>query len=95
MSPDPAAPPATDAAALRAVVLAGLGQIAPEVDPTTLRGDVSLREQVDLDSMDFLNLLIGVHERLGVDIAEDDYARCETLDGLADAFVEAAARTRR
>lgn len=78
---------------VHAVALDVLAGIAPEAAGLELERDVPLREQVDLDSMDFLNLLIGVHERLGVDIAEDDYARCETLDGLVEAFVQAAART--
>ena len=94
MSPDPAAPPATDAAALRAVVLAGLGQIAPEVDPTTLRGDVSLREQVDLDSRDFLHLVFGLTESLGVDVPEEDYTQLATLDGCVAYLATHGARPR-
>jgi acyl carrier protein len=67
---------------LRAQVLEVLGEIAPEVDPAALRGDVPLRDQVDLDSMDFLNLLVGVHERTGAEIPESDYPKLATLDQL-------------
>jgi acyl carrier protein len=79
---------------VHAIALDVLSGIAPESTGIELQGDVALREQIDLDSMDFLNLLIGVHERLAVDIAEDDYARCETLDGLVETFVRAAESTR-
>jgi acyl carrier protein len=69
-------------AEIRAVVFAELTRIAPEVDPTELVSTVPLRDQVDLDSMDWLNLLVALHERLGVDIPESDYARLVTLDDL-------------
>jgi acyl carrier protein len=67
---------------LRARVLAVLGTIAPEIDTAELHADVPLRRQVDLDSMDWLNVLIGIHEDLGIDIPEADYAKLVTLDDL-------------
>jgi acyl carrier protein len=65
---------------LRDAVLRALGEVAPEADPATLRADVALRDQLDIDSMDFLNFVIGVHEETGVDIPEADYDRLVTLD---------------
>ena len=73
---------ADDDPALREVVLDTLVRIAPEVAPGTLQPGLPLREQVDLDSMDWLNFLIGLHQRLGVDIPEADYRRLVTLDDL-------------
>ncbi len=67
---------------LLAGVLAELTSIAPEVNPADLARTKLLREQVDLDSMDWLNFLIGLHERFKVDIPESDYARLRTLDDL-------------
>jgi len=64
---------------LRATVIATLKTIAPEVEEEDLRGDKPLRNQVDLDSMDWLNFLIGLHEQLKVDIPEADYAKLVTL----------------
>lgn len=71
-----------NAAALLTEVKAILKSIAPEVDADALRTDLPLRDQVDLDSMDWLNFLIALHERLHVDIPESDYARLTTLDAL-------------
>ena len=65
---------------VRAAVLAALAGIAPEVDPATVRADAPLREQFDLDSMDFLNWLIAVGRDLEVEIPEADYGRVATLD---------------
>ena len=67
---------------LRVLTLDVLGGIAPEADPATLRGDVALRDQLDLDSMDFLNFLVAVHQRTGVEIPEADYGKLATLDQL-------------
>ena len=69
---------------LRAVVIATLKTIAPEVEEGDLRPDRPLRNQVDLDSMDWLNFLIGLHEKLKVEIPEADYARLVTLGDVLD-----------
>jgi len=73
-----------DRAQLKATALAVLRGIAPEVDPGDIEPAIPLRQQVDLDSMDWLNFLIGLHQRLGVDIPEADYARLVTLDNVLD-----------
>jgi acyl carrier protein len=64
---------------IRAEVLSVLTTIAPEVEVEDIHDDVLLRDQVDLDSMDWLNFLIGIHNRLHVDIPESDYASLRTL----------------
>ena len=64
---------------IRGVVLSVLATIAPEVEVHDIRDDVLLRDQVDLDSMDWLNFLVGIHKRLHVDIPESDYAGLRTL----------------
>jgi acyl carrier protein len=66
---------------IRAVIRDELGNIAPEMDLTTLDPSADLREALDIDSMDFLNFVIAVHRRLGVDIPELDYPKLATLDG--------------
>ena len=58
-----------------------LGSIAPEADFAILSGSEDLREALDLDSMDFLNFVIALHERTGIDIPESDYPKLRTLDG--------------
>jgi acyl carrier protein len=70
--------------ALRTLVISTLRSIAPEIEETDLASDRPLRQQVDLDSMDWLNFLIGLHQALRVEIPESDYARLHTLDNLLD-----------
>lgn len=67
---------------IRSEVLAVLTTIAPEVAPEDISDDVLLRDQVDLDSMDWLNFLIGIHKRMQIDIPESDYASLRTLSDL-------------
>lgn len=66
---------------LRSVVLEALSDVAPELEPGSLDPQVELRNQLDLDSMDFLNFVLGLHKALGVDIPEADYRKLATLDG--------------
>ncbi|MDD2664845.1 MAG: acyl carrier protein [Dechloromonas sp.] len=67
---------------VRAEVLAILKRLAPEVDPAQIVPDQVLRTQVDLDSMDWLNVLACIHEQLGVNIPELDYGKVVTLDSM-------------
>jgi acyl carrier protein len=71
-------------AEIRALALRILGEIAPEADLSRLAPDVDLREQLEIDSMDFLNFVIGLHEATGADIPEADYGKLATLDACAE-----------
>ena len=67
---------------IRDEVLAVLTAIAPEVEPDEIRDDALLRDQVDLDSMDWLNFLVGLHKRFSVGIPEADYRKLRTLNDV-------------
>ena len=67
---------------LRAKVTSLLLEIAPEVDAKTLARAEPLRRQVDLDSMDWLNFLVSLHQYFGVTIPEADYAKLVSLDDV-------------
>ena len=67
---------------VRQVLFEVLRKIAPEADPRKIPAEENLREALDIDSFDFLNVLIGLHERLGVEIPEADYGRLTTLSAL-------------
>jgi acyl carrier protein len=77
---------------IRNGIVATLKTIAPEVEAGELAADRALREQVDLDSMDWLNVMVGLHQRFGVDIPETDYARLVTLDGIVAYLAQRLAR---
>jgi acyl carrier protein len=65
---------------INATALRLLGEIAPEADVSSLDPDVSFRDQLDIDSMDFLNFVIALHETLHIDIPEADYPKLNSLN---------------
>jgi acyl carrier protein len=68
---------------IKALVLRELGNIAPEIEADQIDPSLDLREQVDLDSMNILDLMVAIHEATGVDIPEADYPRLLCLNDFA------------
>ncbi len=77
--------------AIRETILSQLGKIAPEADLASLQPSENLREALDIDSFDFLNFLIGLHEKLGVEIPESDYGRLTTIEEI-ESYLSARAK---
>jgi len=65
-------------------VIASIVAVAPEADPDTIPEHASLRDELDLDSMDFLNVVQGIHDRTGIDVPERDYPQLATLATAVD-----------
>ena len=77
---------------IKNTVLRILGGIAPEADLTEIKPQVSFRDQLDIDSMDFLNFAIGLSKELGVEVPEADYPKVASLDGCVEYVMEKHAR---
>lgn len=60
---------------LEAALAEELGRIAPDIEPGDIDRDGDLREEFDIDSMDFLNLVTALHKRFDIPIPEADYPR--------------------
>jgi len=69
---------------IRKTLAEALARVAPETDFDALRPERPLRDQLDIDSFDFLNVIVHLHDKLGVDIPEADYAKLATLGGAVD-----------
>ncbi len=67
---------------IRDAVVEALRSVAPELDPSALADTTRLREELDLDSMDFLNVIVAIHAALQIEIPEADYAKVQTLGGM-------------
>ena len=65
---------------IRAKVLEVLGEIAPEADLLSIKPEVPFRDQIDIDSMDYLNFVIALDERFQAGIPETEYTKFVTLD---------------
>jgi acyl carrier protein len=66
------------------LVRGALTSVAPESENQPIDSEVDFREQMDLDSMDFLNFIIALHEETGIDIPEKDYPQLASLNGCID-----------
>jgi acyl carrier protein len=78
---------------IRAVFLEELTRIAPDIDPGTVEDDEHIQDDLELDSMDVLNLVTALHERLGVDIPEADYPEISTARKAAAYLAQASVKT--
>ena len=65
---------------IETAIVTAITGVAPEVDSASLHSGVNFRDELDLDSMDFLNFVLALHERLGVEIPEVDYPHLYTFD---------------
>lgn len=77
---------------IRQAIIRVLSNIAPEADLDTIDPGVNLRDQLDIDSVDFLNFTIGLHKALGVEIPEVDLPKLATLDGCVSYLLSQATR---
>jgi len=69
-------------AEIKHAIFTGLRKIAPESEPEALEPDANVRKVLDIDSYDFLNFLIGLNEKIGVDVPESDYGKLRTLQEM-------------
>ena len=64
-----------------------LFDVAPDLEGEEIAPDETFADQFEIDSMDFLNFIIGLHKATGVDIPESDYSNLVTLSG-ATSYLE-------
>jgi len=69
---------------IRTTLLTCLSDVAPEIGDEEIEDDVDLRDELDLDSMDVLRWVQGIHKALGVEIPEEDYGKIATLGEAID-----------
>jgi acyl carrier protein len=81
-------------AEIEQAVLDSLTSVAPEIDRASLQPDVPLRDQTDLDSMDFLRFVVELHRRLAIDVPEADYGKLTSVAAAADYLGSRLPRTR-
>ena len=66
---------------IRAMIFEVIHQIVPDEDLSNLKGDVRIRDQIEMDSMDFLDIMMELRKRYGIKVLEEDYMKFSTLDG--------------
>lgn len=66
------------------IVLDIIEEIAPDEDLTNVKSEVRLREQLDLDSMDFLDIVMELRKKHNIEVPEADYPELASLDSCAE-----------
>jgi len=69
---------------VRDIVLKIISVVAPDADLSQVKSDVRLRDQLDMDSMDFLDIVMELRKRYKVEVPKEDYPRLATLDGCVE-----------
>ena len=69
---------------IKQVVLDILSDIAPDEDLSVVKPEVRLRDQLSLDSMDFLDIVMELRKKHGIEVPEADYVQLASLDSCAD-----------
>lgn len=69
---------------IRNAVIGILEDITPDEDLSTLKDDVAFREQLDLDSMDFLDIVMELRKRYRIQIPEDEYSRLVSMSSTVE-----------
>jgi acyl carrier protein len=65
---------------IREVIIGILKRIAPDEDLSDIRNDIAFREQMELDSMDFLDIVMELRKLYRIQIPEEDYQNLTTMD---------------
>ncbi len=66
------------------LVIEIISDIAPDEDLSTIKSDVRLRDQLQLDSMDFLDIVMELRKRHGIEVPEADYGQLASLESCAE-----------
>ncbi|HTB63015.1 MAG TPA: acyl carrier protein [Opitutales bacterium] len=69
---------------VKKIVLAIIADIAPDEDLSNVKPEVRLREQLELDSMDFLDIVMELRKKYNIEVPEADYPKLGTLDSCAE-----------
>ena len=69
---------------IREVILDILESIAPDEDLSDLKDEIAFREQLELDSMDFLDIVMELRKRYRVQIPEEDYPALASMKSTCD-----------
>lgn len=69
---------------VKQIVIDIIDEIAPDEDTSNIKPDVNLRDQMDLDSMDFLDIVMELRKQHNIEVPEEDYPKLASLDSCAE-----------
>lgn len=78
---------------IKRVVQEALSNVAPEADLSAIDPAKDWRDQIDVDSVDFLNFVIGVHKTINIDIPDADFPKLTTVNGCVSYLLAATGKS--
>jgi acyl carrier protein len=69
---------------IREIIYNIIKDIAPDEDLSNLDDTKAIRDQIELDSMDFLDIVLELRKRYKVDVPEEDYPKLATINGCVE-----------
>ncbi len=72
--------------ALKKIIIGQILEIAPEIESSDITDDENIQESLEIDSFDFLKILTGMYEQVGVEVPEADYEKVDTVNKMVEYF---------
>jgi acyl carrier protein len=69
---------------VKQIILEIIAAVAPDADLSNVKGELRLRDQLDMDSMDFLDIVMELRKRYKIEVPKEDYPLLATLDGCVE-----------
>lgn len=73
---------------IKSVIIAQILEVAPDIEEKDIKADENLQSSLEIDSFDFLKVLVAMYENVGIDVKEADYGKVDTLNHMAEYFAE-------
>ncbi len=73
---------------IKSVIIAQILEVAPDIEEKEINADENLQTSLEIDSFDFLKVLVAMYEKLGIDVKEADYGKVDTLNHMVEYFAE-------
>ena len=71
---------------LRNIIIKEILNIAPDIEEEDISIDENIKTSLEIDSYDFLNILVALNEKIGIEVPESDYAKVDTLENMIKYF---------
>ncbi len=73
---------------LKAKIIKQILEIAPDIEEDEIEAHENIQRSLEIDSFDFLKILTQMNEEVGIEVPEADYSKVDTLENMADYFME-------
>jgi len=70
------------------IIIEEILNIAPDIEEDEIELNENIQRSLEIDSFDFLNMLVALKERIGVEVPEADYAKVDTVENMSGYFME-------